>query len=99
MSVLGTILESEDFKVFRENHSELLIEADQQVADFKNTITRFVLDNPKEFIAEDIDQTYKNIKVFSEIATAQFSAEISAIYGNGINENEILASHSVNDYI
>jgi hypothetical protein len=47
------------------------------------------LNNPEEFIGENTEETYKNMRVFAEVGTAQYIAEVSNMYGSSIQEQAI----------
>ena len=79
MSTLDTLMESEDFQNYMVEHQELFMEAEQKVNDFSKVLKSFVIANSKEFLAENIDQTVKNIRVFAEIATHQYTTELSSM--------------------
>jgi hypothetical protein len=105
MSMLDTIFESEDFQNHLYENSNILLEAEELVQDFSKVIKSFIIANPSEFLAENVDQMRKNIRVFTEVATAQYIQEISAMVGNALTEHysqETIhegSSHSTNDYL
>jgi len=43
-----------------------------KIKEFPKTLKSFILANPSEFIGKNLDDTRKNIRVFTEVATAQF---------------------------
>lgn len=105
MSYIQTLLESENIQEFMKEEAELLKEAEMVVAEFPNILKEFVLENPKEFMAESLEETRKNIRTFSEVATAQFICEVTSIYGTptdedyeALKEDENL-SPSIDDYL
>jgi hypothetical protein len=67
-----------------ETHNELLTEAVVVINDFSKDIKNFILENSTEFMGESVEDTFKNIRVFAEVATAQYVAEVSNIYGGVI---------------
>jgi hypothetical protein len=100
MSVLNTIMESEDFQNYIIENKEVFTEVDQKINDFGKVIKSFVLANPNEFMAENIDQVKKNIRVFTEIATSQYMTEVCSILSEQFSENDDLHENeqSNNDY-
>ena len=82
---VNALLESEG-NALVEKHEGVIVEAMSLVNDFQKTLKAFVLNNPEEFIGENTEETYKNIRVFSEVGTAQFVAEVSNLYGGVIQE-------------
>lgn len=99
MSLIDTLLESEDGKKYVEAHGELLQEADAALEDFRKVMKAFVLANTTEFLGETLDETKKNIKVFSEVATSQFITEITSICGQMTADQNVVAEQSINDYL
>jgi hypothetical protein len=83
------LLESEG-TVLVENNPELLTEAIVTISDFSKEMKKFIFQNPTEFIGESVEDTFKNIRVFSEVATAQYVAEVSNICGSIFCEQEAL---------
>lgn len=99
MSKLNTILESEEYQVFESENQDVINEMDYKISNFSHVAKAYVLANPGEFIAENLDETYKNIVVFTEAATAQYMAELSAMYGSYFAGQEIQYETTVDDYI
>lgn len=86
MSILNAIFETEDFGNYIHEHQDVFLEAEELVQDFSKVIKSFILSNPSEFLAESVEQMQKNIRVFTEVATAQYIQEISSMAGNVISE-------------
>jgi len=80
-----TLLESEGAALV-ESHEDMLVEAVDLIQDFSKTLKSFVLSNPDEFIGETVEDTSKNIRVFAEVATAQYVHEISSLCGTLISQ-------------
>ena len=57
--------------------------------DFQKDIKAFVLNNPEEFIGENVEETFKNIRVFAEVGTAQYIAEVSSLYSSAVQEEVV----------
>jgi len=102
MSVLNTIMESEDFQNYVIENKEVFSEAEQNINNFSKVVKSFVLANPNEFLAENLDQIKKNIRVFTEVATAQYITETCSILAEQFNmtnnENLQETSQENNDY-
>ena len=79
MSIIDTILENEDFQNHLKENENVIAEAEQMVDDFSKVLKSFVISHPNEFLAENVDQTKKNIKVFAEVATCQYMSEVSSM--------------------
>ena len=91
-------LESEG-NVLVEKHEDVIVEAMTVVNDFQKTLKAFVLNNPQEFIGENTEETYKNIRVFSEVGTSQFVAEVSNLYGGTIQEQTVTEDRGIAEYL
>ncbi len=96
-TIIEAFVENKEIKEVLSENEEIIAEADALVTDFKHVIKNFVISNPTEFIGENIDQTVKNVRVFSEVATAQYITEVTEQAGNNFTYPEPAAS--VNDYI
>jgi hypothetical protein len=86
---VNALLETEG-TVLVEKHEGVIVEAMTLVNDFQKDAKAFILNNPEEFLGENTEETYKNIRVFAEVATAQYVSEISNLYGSTIQEQEIV---------
>ena len=95
---VNALLESEG-NVLVEKHEDVIVEAMSLVNDFQKTLKAFVLNNPQEFIGENTEETYKNVRVFSEVGTAQFIAEVSNLYGGVIQEQTITEDKGIAEYL
>ena len=89
MSILNTIFENEEFKNYMTENQEVMTEAEGMINDFPKVLKSFVLGNPKEFLAENEVQTKKNIKVFAEVATAQYIQEVSSMLAEAIGVPDV----------
>ena len=98
MGQLAMILESEEYGNFVENNGDLLNEINEVVADFKEIMKTFVAEHADQFIAESMEETYKNIRVFSEVAMAQFMTEVTNIYSSVYETVEEKTERTFNDY-
>jgi hypothetical protein len=95
---VNALLESEG-NVLVEKHEDVIVEAMTVVNDFQKTLKAFVLNNPQEFIGENTEETYKNIRVFSEVGTSQFVAEVSNLYGGTIQEQTVTEDRGIAEYL
>jgi len=95
---VNALLESEG-NTLVEKHEEVIVEAMSLVNDFQKTLKAFVLNNPEEFIGENTEETYKNVRVFSEVGTAQFVAEVSNLYGGVIQEQTKNEDKGIAEYL
>lgn len=98
-SFVDSILESEDMKVFVENNAELIEEAVASTHDYNKTLKAFVLENVEEFIGATLEETYKNIRLFSEVATMTFINEAVHAQAAQIQEKQEIAEAGINDYL
>ncbi|MFW6246968.1 MAG: hypothetical protein ACOC22_02200 [bacterium] len=88
MSYIETLLENDSVKEFATKNEEVIKEAEEKTNQFRAFLKEFVLNNPKEFLAESLNETKKNIRTFSEVATAQFLAEVSSYYSSKTESEE-----------
>jgi hypothetical protein len=95
---VNALLESEGTK-FVDKHEDVVVEAMSLVNDFQKNIKAFILNNSSEFIGENIDDTYKNMRVFAEVASSQYVAEISNLYGSSIQKQEIITDKGLQEYL
>jgi len=95
---VNALLESEGNAII-ENHEDVIVEAMTLVNDFQKTAKAFVLNHPEEFIGESTEETYKNIRVFSEVGTSQFVAEVSNLYGGVIQEQTVVEDRGIAEYL
>ncbi len=94
--ILDQIMESEEVQSVLEENKEIIAEATESAYNFSKILKSFVLSNPEEFMGESIDETFKNVRVFSEVATAQYMTEISEIAGENL---KITEKTDINDYL
>lgn len=101
MSYVQALLENEEINSVLEENQEVVLETEEAISHFPKVLKSFILNNPKEFLAENIEETYKNIRVFTEVATSQFIQEVTTLYGNAISESieTPAASVAASDYI
>ena len=85
---VNALLETEGSALV-EKHEDIIVEAMTLVNDFQKDIKAFVLNNPEEFIGENTEETFKNIRVFAEVGVAQFVSEISNIYSSAVQDKVI----------
>ena len=88
MFMLQSLLETEESKNFLVENQDLIMEAAEDVSSFKEILKEYVEQNPDYFIESDLYTTFKNIRIFSEIATAQFLSEMVAICDRHIQSIE-----------
>lgn len=96
---INALLESEDAQILFENNQELITEAVEVASQFNGVLKSFVLEHPQEFLAENLEETYKNIRIFSEIATAQYLYEVSNFYGSNTVDPIQEQEEKINDYL
>lgn len=83
---VNALLES-DGSALVENYGDAVFEAMSLTNEFQKDLKLFILNNQEEFIGESVEETYKNMRTFAEVGTAQFVSEISNIYGGMIQES------------
>ncbi len=99
MSKIDQLMESEEIQTVLSENVELIAEATESVHNFSKVLKAFTINNPTEFIGESLDETFKNIRVFSEVATAQYLAEVSDIAGNELHITEPVVETTIEDYL
>ncbi len=83
-----TLLENDETKVFVENNEELINECVVATHDYGKTLKAFVMENFGEFVGSNLEETYKNIRLFSEVATMTFMNEAVHAQAATIAEDE-----------
>lgn len=99
MSYIETLLENGTVQEFSSKNEHLINEAEEQTNRFRAYLKEFVFNNPEEFVAETLEETYKNMRAFSEVATAQFLAEVSSYYGEQTQQVHAVSEGTINDYL
>ena len=85
---VNALLETEGSALV-EKHEDVIVEAMTLVNDFQKDLKAFVLNNPVEFIGENVEETFKNIRVFAEVGVAQYVTEISNLYSSAVQEEVV----------
>lgn len=86
----------------KEEAKEVIESIDEKIDDFNVKLKTFVESNSDQFLAPTKEETKKNIKVFSEVAMAQFVNECRTILSNEIGEGQEVnesGNGSLSDYI
>jgi len=99
MSQLQAILESEETAQMINENQDLFESLDQMKNDFPKVLKNYILENRAEFISNNLEETQKNIRIFSEVAMNQFLAEISAVGGSLIHQQQVVQEQEVNAYL
>ena len=98
MSNLTQIMESEEVQTLLNENEEIIAETTESVHNFSKILKSFVINNPSEFIGENLDETFKNIRVFAEVATAQYITEVTNMVNDNIEINTV-EEDSIDDYL
>ena len=97
---LKELYESEEMELFVENNQELITETGEAVGEFVEGLKQYVLDNQSLFIESDLADMYKNIRLFTEVATEQYMHEIVAANAERAVVTEPLnEENALNDYL
>lgn len=88
MSYLKSLMETEEMQTFLTEHQDLICEGAQEISEFSEVVKEYVRQNPSAFLEQNLNDTYKNIRIFSEVATAQYISELTAIYNQDIDKIE-----------
>ena len=95
---VNALLESEGTQLV-EKHEDVIVEAMTLVNDFQKDLKVFILNNPEEFLGENIEETYKNMRVFAEVGTSQYVSEISNLYGGLVQERTLTEDQGLAEYL
>ena len=95
---VNALLESEGTALV-EKHEDVIVEAMTLVNDFQKDIKSFILNNPEEFIGENTEETYKNMRVFTEVATSQYVSEVSNLYSGSLQEEVVTEDKGLQEYL
>lgn len=99
MSILKTLLETEDAQNFLSEHQDLILENAEDVSQFAEILKEFVFQNPDYFLEADLDDTYKNIRIFSEFATNQYISEVVSLANKEISPVMTESRDVINEYL
>jgi hypothetical protein len=100
MADLKEMMESEEMSLFVETNQELINETTEAVNEFKDVLVEYVTNNTSLFVEEDIQDMYKNIRLFSEVATEQFLHEIVTANSEKAQMVEVLTpENAMNEYL
>ena len=94
---INALMENEDTQKLISENEELIIEATEAANDFSKVLKQFTLEHPEEFIGENTEETYKNVRLFSEVATSQFMTEVTHLCGTMLPEP--IQETTVDDYL
>lgn len=98
---INALMESEETKNLISENEELITEAIGEATEFSKVLKVFALEHPEEFLGENTEETYKNVRLFSEVATAQFMTEVTNVYGSVISEQQTqtIQESGIDDYL
>lgn len=98
---INALFENEDVTSFLKENNELVYSITESVENFAEYLKEFIAENAIEFIEPTVEDTRKNIRVFSEVAIAQFIKEQTELEGNAAANNHIrrLTENSVESYL
>lgn len=98
-SYIDALMESEEMQSFVENNTQLIEESVAATHDYGKTLKAFVLENFQEFVGANLEETYKNIRLFTEVATMTFINEAVHAQAAQIQEQEAIAEGGIEDYL
>ena len=96
---IQTLLENENVKTFLKDNQEMVQEAEASLGEFPKVLKAFILEHPTEFIDSTLEETKKNIRVFTEIATAQFITEVTTMYAQKAEATEQEVVNKIEEYL
>lgn len=98
-SYVDSLMESDDMKIFVEQNTQLIEEAVSATYDYGKTLKAFVLENFDEFIGANLEETYKNIRLFSEVATMTFVNEAVHAQAALVPDTDSMSEGGLQDYL
>jgi hypothetical protein len=98
-SYVDTLLESDEMQAFVEKHETLIAEAADETREFGKFLKSFVLEHFEEFVGANLEETYKNIRLFSEVSTMTFINEAVHLKAADIPVEIAEANGSIDDYL
>ena len=98
-SYVETIMESEEMQAFVESNNDLIEEAVAATYDYGKTLKAFVLEHFDEFVGANLQETYKNIRLFSEVATMTFINEAVHAQAALVPDADAIQEGGINDYL
>ena len=98
-SYVEALLESDEMKAFVEKHEALIAEAANETREFGKLLKSFVLEHFEEFVGQNLEETYKNIRLFSEVSTMTFINEAVHMKAADIPVQIAEANGGINDYL
>ena len=93
------LLESEEMQAFVEKHENLITEAAEATREFGKFLKSFVLEHFEEFVGQNLEETYKNIRLFSEVSTMTFINEAVHMKAAEVPVTIAEASGGIDDYL
>lgn len=96
---IDALMENTEVQEVLTANQELITEAAAQVDEFSKVLKGFVIEHPEEFLGENTEETYKNVRLFAEIATAQYMTEITTLYGSVMESKEEVRKSGIDDYL
>ncbi len=98
-SYVETLLESDEMQSFVEKHGDLISEAAEETREFGKVLKSFVIENFEEFVGDNLEETYKNVRLFSEVATMTYINEAVHMKAADIPVEIAEATGSIDDYL
>ena len=97
MSRLQNLLESEEYSNIITGNESIIQEGVLSTLDFKEQIKSYIKENWTEFLGENLEDTKKNIKVFTEVAVSQYFTETSDLLSEHLVVSEDTLEETVKD--
>lgn len=94
MEKLAALFENEQILSLISENEEVITEASNELQAFVPVMKEFIMANPMEFIAENVEETKKNLRVFVEAATSQYMTELTEMLYANIGETAEVVQES-----
>jgi hypothetical protein len=78
MKCLNALFENEAIQTYVDSNEKSILESTQAFHEFPETVKNFVVENLSDFIGDDVEETYENIKTFAENSAFQYLHELSS---------------------
>jgi len=99
MSQIKSLLENESIQGVLQENEEIVNDVQGKIEMFPERLKNYVAENIEEFLSPDLETTFKNIRTFSEVAQAQYVAEVTSLYGEEMFGDSVMLDASINDYL
>lgn len=76
MKCLNALFENEAIQTYVDSNEMSILESTQAFHEFPEAVKSFIVENLSDFIGDDVEETYENIKTFAENSAFQYLHEL-----------------------